>query len=247
MYQQERLNKILNILKQNGYVTIKYLVDILHYSNATINRDLNILEKQGEIKRSYGGVELITHKDIPRPFRYHLLKSEKNKITKCAASFIKDGDTIFIDGSTTLEVIGRYLTEKKNLTVITNNIALITLLSQFNIKCVCLGGQVFEKPHILYDEITIENAKRYHYDKMFFSTASVTSDGKIGEMDSPNLLIKTVLDNSDKSFFLAAHSKIDAPYKYIPFTLDDVDYVITNYKFKDELKKNHKNVTFVEV
>ena len=48
MYQKERLDHILQIVKGYGYVTVKYLVANLHYSNATINRDLNLLEKHAE-------------------------------------------------------------------------------------------------------------------------------------------------------------------------------------------------------
>ena len=40
------MDAIVDILKQNGYVTVKYLTEELHYSNATVNRDLNLLEKQ---------------------------------------------------------------------------------------------------------------------------------------------------------------------------------------------------------
>ena len=43
MYQKERLEQILSIVRQYGYVTVKFLVNELHYSNATVNRDLNVL------------------------------------------------------------------------------------------------------------------------------------------------------------------------------------------------------------
>ena len=71
MYQKERIDEILEILKANGYVTVKFLTEALHYSTATINRDLNIMEKQKLVHRSYGGVELVKNKSIPLPFRYH--------------------------------------------------------------------------------------------------------------------------------------------------------------------------------
>ena len=54
MYQKERLDEILALVRRYGYVTVKYLVAELHYSNATINRDLNILEGQGQLHRTYG-------------------------------------------------------------------------------------------------------------------------------------------------------------------------------------------------
>ena len=72
MYQKERLDCIFNIVKEYGYVTVKFLSSKLHYRNATINRDLNILEKQKMIKRTYGGVEIEEASNANLPFRYHL-------------------------------------------------------------------------------------------------------------------------------------------------------------------------------
>ena len=103
MYQKERMDEIYDILKKNGYVTVKYLVQQLGYSNATVNRDLNVMENQKRIRRSYGGVELSEAKSVPLIFRYHKMKSIKNKMGKAAADLIADGDTVFIDGSTTTE------------------------------------------------------------------------------------------------------------------------------------------------
>ena len=60
MSKKIRQEQILQILKKQGYVTVRYLSDTLQYSVATINRDLNAMQRQGLIKRSYGGVEAET-------------------------------------------------------------------------------------------------------------------------------------------------------------------------------------------
>ena len=98
MYQQERMDEIMKILKKNHYVTVDYLVKEIKYSPASIRRDLTLLEKQGLITRSYGGV---TYKDAnisPFRFRQHSMKTVKNAIAKKAASLVKNGDVVFIDG-----------------------------------------------------------------------------------------------------------------------------------------------------
>ena len=51
MYQKERLDEILDILKTHGYVSVKFLTEKLCYSTATVNRDLNVLEKQKLVHR----------------------------------------------------------------------------------------------------------------------------------------------------------------------------------------------------
>ena len=56
MYQSERIDEIMKILKNNHYVTVDYLVKEIKYSPASIRRDLTILQNQGLVTRSYGGV-----------------------------------------------------------------------------------------------------------------------------------------------------------------------------------------------
>ena len=113
MYQQERMDKIMKILKKNHYVTVDYLVKEIKYSPASIRRDLTLLKKQGLITRSYGGV---TYKDAntsPFRFRQHSMKTAKNAIAKKAASLVKNGDVVFLDASSTTQYMCRFLTEKK--------------------------------------------------------------------------------------------------------------------------------------
>lgn len=247
MYKQERLNSIIDILKKNGYVTVKFLVEELHYSNATINRDLILLEKQQLIKRSYGGVEIAKDISNTLPFRYHKMKTAKNNIGKTASKFIKDGDTIFMDGSTTSQYIGKYITEKKDITVITNNIALVTYLSEYNINVICLGGKVVEIPSRLSGPETVENAMKYRADKMFFSIGAVGEDGRMGTSDTYYLLLKAMMHNSKEVFLLADSGKINrkAPRFFSPDT--KIDYIISNYDFPKETKEKLKSVKFIKV
>lgn len=248
MYQKVRQDAILEILQRQGYATVRQLTQELHYSTATINRDLNFLESQKLIKRSYGGAELTHSSSIPLPFRYHKMKTAKRHIGKIAASFVRDGDTIFIDGTTTTQYMAQYLADRKELTVITNNIALVSFLSKYDISVICLGGKVVEIPHMLCGPETIENASVYHADKMFFSTASMTPDGRIGSSGLYHLLHRTMAKNSDQIFYLADHEKI-GPLRsdlYL-FSADRVDYVISDHTFPQETLDRFPTTEFVSV
>ena len=174
---QKRTDIILNIIKEQGYVTVKYLCEELHYSTATINRDLNDLQKQNLIIRHYGGAELVSKKGIPLVFRYHKMRPVKRLIAKKAVSLIEDGMTVFIDGSTTTQYMGEYLKNFKNLTVITNNINLASHLSENGIKCVCLGGKIIEPPYMIGGIDASTQARTYIADLAFFSTLGMSSKG----------------------------------------------------------------------
>ena len=173
MSSKARQDRILEILEKQGHVTVKYLTEVLHYSSATVNRDLNALQSQQLIKRSYGGVEPVRSTYIPVFFRSHKMRAEKRHIGQAAAGFVKDGDTIFLDGSTTCQCMEQYLVGRKGLTVVTNNIVLAANLSAYDIKVICLGGTIVESPSMLYGPESVENAARYRVDKMFFSTGAV--------------------------------------------------------------------------
>lgn len=247
MYKKERIDSIMEILNENGYVTVKYLTEELHYSTATINRDLNDMVKQNLIKRSYGGVELIKEKGVPLPFRYHKMKNIKNKLGKRAAEFIEDGDRIFIDGSTTTQYIGKYIIEKKDLTVITNNITLASFLSEHGITVICLGGKIVEIPSMVGGIDTAADAMKYKANKMFFSVGELGEDGKLSSTESYDLLHKVEVENSDEVYCLMDHKKIKQPKNRILFDLGKVDYLITDYVFNKEVKDKFKNTKFVEI
>lgn len=249
MYQNERLESISEIVKQYGYVTVKYLAATLHYSTATINRDLNVLESRGVLKRSYGGVELAEeHSAIPLPFRYHLSKTEKLRLCKKAAELIEDGETIFIDGGTTTEPMWQYLSGKKDLTVITNNIALAARLSDQKIRTIVLGGIVVEPPAMIWSAETADAALYYRADKMFFSSSSVTEDGKTFFREE---FCRSVLHNmrkqSKKTYFLADSDKLSEDGIFFFSDFSAFAGVISNHVFSEETKKAFPNTEFFEV
>ena len=248
MYQKERVDKILKILRENGYVNVKYLCNEIGYSKATINRDLNYMEKRKLVVRSYGGVELVEKHDIPLVFRYHKMKAEKKRICKAAAELVKDGDVIFIDPSSTTEYITPYLVNKNNLVVITSNIAIVTYLSDFsNIKTICLGGEIFEPPSMLGGDLCVKNAMEYKADKFFFSTHSINDNGEIGGSGVYNLLTNVMARNSKEVIYLVDHEKVNLTSKSVVMTVDNVDIVITDYIFNQEFKQKYSGTKFIEV
>ena len=249
MHQTERIKHIEEILKKNGFITVKFLTEELHYSTATINRDLNLMEKQKLVRRSYGGAELLKTRSVPLMFRYNKMRPAKNKIGKKAAEFIQDGETIFIDGSTTSQYIGKYLTEKKSLTVITNNLTLASFLSEHNITVYCLGGKIIEPPSMAYSAETVESIYQYGADKAFFSTGGITEDGKIctGSNDAYALVIKAMIQQSKQQFFLVDHEKVTSHANHYLGTLDAISDIITDFSFSKEIKERYANTVFTEV
>lgn len=249
MHQKERIDTITQILEKNGFVTVKHLIDELHYSSATVNRDLNYMQNQGIVKRSFGGVELAEEKRTPLYFRYSKMRPIKNKLGKIAAELVKNKDTIFIDCSTTAQYVGKYITDKKELTVITNNLSVASFLSEYNLNSICLGGQIVEPPYMMYSAQTVENARMYSADKFFFSAGGITEDGKIccAESEIHTLLIETMMANSREKILIFDHEKVRQQGNRYLATFDDIDVVITDFRFSKEVKNKYKNTKFIEL
>ena len=238
-----RQEEILSILSRDGYATVKKLVDELHYSSATINRDLNSLETQTLVKRTHGGVKPTDSRYVPISFRSHIMHAQKRKIGKLSASFVCDGDTIFIDGSTTAQYIGQYLLTKKDLTVVTNNMILACDLSQSGVKTVCLGGEVAEQPSMLFSTETVENALKYRYDKMFFSTPAVSENGLIAS-GIYDLLFKAVGGRCKEVYYLVDSNKLNKPFSAVCCDFGLVTAVVSDFDFPAKTKNLYPSVKF---
>jgi len=139
----ERQKKILDLLEERENARVSELSELLGVSVATIRRDLNKLREMGEIERFHGGA-VISLPSAPEPpviQRSGENIAEKERIGKAAAALVQDGDVIFIGSGTTALEVARNLVGSKNLTVITNALTVVNMLSnEESITLVSTGG-----------------------------------------------------------------------------------------------------------
>ena len=245
--QQNRLDTIMKIIESQKFVTVKYLCDKLHYSTATINRDLNELKKQGLIIRSYGGAEFKKSRYTPLVFRSEENKQIKKVLSKRVLPLISEGQTIFIDASTTLQYLAQYITSIKNLNVVTNNLNIAPFLSENKLQVFCLGGEITESPYAINGFIATQNVKYFNIDAMFFSSFSVTRDGYILGSKNQILLYKALINKAKKVVYVVDKSKIDLKGPFVACDFSSIDIVVSDYHFSDEVKKSYPNTQFIEV
>ena len=246
MYQQERMDEIMKILKKNHYVTVDYLVKEIKYSPASIRRDLTLLQKQGLVTRSYGGVTFKDANVSPFRFRQHSMKVAKNAIAKKAAALVKNGDVVFLDGSSTTQYMGSFLIDKKGITVVTSNMVLALFLSEHGINTYCTGGKIVEYPGILGGDFMLESLEKFNIDIAFFSSTSFNLKGQICSMTEEGVRNHCLFRKYTKKLaYLCGSDKFDAEGKFVSFTLKDIDYFISDENLPDELKQEFKTTTFI--
>ncbi len=131
MLASERLIYIINRLNEHPAVTIRQLSQELVISEATVRRDLDELQKQGRLTRQHGGAVLdsilhtltqFTDKNVNEKSLINI--EQKQKIAQIAATLIKEGDCIFIDGGSTLIFLLSHLRDK-HIQIVTPNMMLM--------------------------------------------------------------------------------------------------------------------------
>ena len=129
---EERRFRIREILSRERTVTASELIRMLGVTAATIRRDLAALEKEGVLVRSHGGAVSRTSSTNFQP-SYEALgrsnRAEKQAIAREAERLILDGETVFLEGSTTVYELARRLLHRNRLTVITNSPPIVERIS----------------------------------------------------------------------------------------------------------------------
>jgi DeoR family fructose operon transcriptional repressor len=245
MYRNERFERIMELLQKNGYMTVKQLTEALDYSTAMVNRDLNSIEEKHLVRRSYGTVMLAEQKVMPLVLRYRSMEKAKSALCRRAADLVRAGDVIFIDGSTTTEGMGRYLLDKEDIRVITNNVALFLFLSEHGVDAVILGGNLLEPPYFLGGCETEGSAMRYHADKAFFSALRITKEGEISADAEYETLRRIMVRNSDASYFIGDSEKVYDRVSRRLFLPDEISGIISDYPFSDAVRAKYPETEFL--
>lgn len=207
--KEEQIDKLLKIIEENGFATVKYIAKAVYASESTVRRQLTELERMGLVVRSYGGAEL--KKDsVNTPIELRLQKNhrQKNIIAKKAAKLIKENSTVFIDASSTCQHMAPYLADKKQITIYTYSARLCDILAGYGVKRVfCLGGLYNRTSKVFTGEYAVGMAQKVFYDYFFFSSSGL-SDGTVSDYcEEETHIRRVVLSNSEKKYFLCDSGK----------------------------------------
>lgn len=240
MYQNEREHEIIKILVRENYATVKQLSEQLFTSESSVRRDLKALEKQGMVKRSYGGAELAksTSQILPFSTRAHRNVSAKKIMAKKAVHFVKEGDIVFLDQSSSSYYVAVELMKIPGVTVVTNNIEILTLLSQSDMQVISSGGHLSKSNRNCLigtdaQRIFTEICGKW----LFFSAKAMSRDGIIYDCDREEICLRNkMIENAEKKIFLCSSEKYGQTSGYRQCTVKDIDYIVTETQDKEKFK-----------
>lgn len=175
----------------------------------TIRRDLDKLDKDGKIKKTYGGavLEEKVSRDPSFMDRQKVNMAGKRQIGERASKLIEDGETLFIDMSTTALEVVKAVPENKKITVITNAVeALIVLSKKKHIKVITIGGTLDRSNLFMGGPMATRFIEHYYVDKAFFSVKGLTKERDFMDTSEDIAQLKALMVKNAKEAILVADS-----------------------------------------
>lgn len=238
MLPRERLEIIKQIAIDERNVYVSKLSEKFNVTEETIRRDLVKLEAQGIVTRSYGGAILNADKISEyKPFYKRLEINIENEkyIAEKAIEIIKDDITIMADNSSTVLEVLKLVRCKKSVTVLTNSILALQELSQSELNIISTGGSVNPKYLSFQGSITQDTIKKYNVDIALVDCNGMDINKGIFDINETEAEIKiTMIKQARKVILLIDNTKFDKTSLVKIFDYDDIDYIITDVKPRDE-------------
>ena len=232
MLANQRREKILELIREDGSAKVINLARIFKVSEVTVRQDLEKLEQDGYIKREHGGAFLTNVEDSVKSFiplnRENLDK--KQILGKKAAELIETGDTIILDSGSTITEIAKNLIGRKGITIITNalNIALI-LGTEPGIEVIVTGGE-FKPPTLsLTGQKAADFFEDIHVDKLFLATAGISLRSGLTYPSISDIVVKkAMIDAADVTYLVADSTKFGKNAFASLGALSLINYIITD-------------------
>ncbi|GIW87067.1 MAG: DeoR family transcriptional regulator [Isosphaeraceae bacterium] len=190
MLAEARRQRILELVRQQGFATLEELVEGLGVSESTVRRDLEALDLAGAVKRTHGGAVYAGEvRGLPAlDDRAGTAAEEKRAIGRVVAGLLAEGSTVLLDGGTTTLEVARALVGR-SLQVVTNSLPIAQLLApQKDIDLILIGGYVYPRTGVALGPIAIACMEALRVDVVVMGAGGVVADGIY---NSNSILVET--------------------------------------------------------
>ena len=249
MRQSLRHQKIVELVKQKGYLSTDELVALFDVSPQTIRRDLNELAEANVIRRHHGGAASpSTAESSDYHDRNHFFSQEKNRIANQVVQLIPNGASLFIDIGTTSEAVAFALLAHQKLRIVTNNLNAAHILMQNDSFDITIASGSLRQDGGIIGESTVEFLSQFRLDFGILGISAIDLDGTLLDYDYHEVQVKrAIIENSRNTLLVTDHSKFSRRAMVKLGSITDVEYVFTDSDVPpsiDELLKT-KNVNLV--
>lgn len=207
-----RQEAIVTMVAATGFATIEELSDHFAVSSQTVRRDIKELSKRGLLQRYHGGAGLPPGSDrLAYSNRRIRNAAEKRLMAELVAREIPNGASLFIDIGTTLEAVASALLRHRDLRVVTNHIAVATLLAErTQFEVILAGGMVRSRDRAITGEATADFLRKFRVGYGVFSIGAIDDEGQMLDYDYRDVHVSTTaMAIAKQRFVVADHSKFN--------------------------------------
>ena len=226
-----RKSKIKEILQEKKSVVVSELAEMFSVTEETIRRDLKTFEDEGFLTRTYGGafIQDGVQNEVELSVRETAYTDSKQLIAEKCAELVHNGDSIFLDASTTAIFIAKAICDMR-ITVLTNSLKVIGFLADYpNIHLITIGGLFAPNNMSFIGRGALQSLESYYVDKTFMSCRSLSQTyGITDSNESMSEIRRKLLTRSNKVYVVADYSKFDKTSFLNICDFSDVHGIITD-------------------
>ncbi|MDD7805405.1 MAG: DeoR/GlpR family transcriptional regulator [Endozoicomonas sp. (ex Botrylloides leachii)] len=236
-----RHERIVKMIRDQGFVTTEELVTTFRVTPQTIRRDLNYLDHQGLICRHHGGAGEPSNSTVNTAYnkRQQMQNVEKNRIAEKLAEKIPDEASLFINIGTSTEAVARKLLSHNRLKVITNNLHVASiLLPKEDFTVIIAGGEVRNRDGGIIGEATRDFIGQFRVDYAVMGISGIDLDGSLLDYDYHEIRVsQAMIANACYRFLTADHSKIGRNAMMRLGHIKDIDTLFTDASLPKPLQE----------
>ena len=235
---KQRRHTIMQLLQEQGEVSVEQLVQLFDISEVTIRKDLSALETSGFLLRKYGGAILMPKEIIDENENDELMK-RKFIIAKAAAERIRDHNRIIVDsGSTTVALI-KQLNLKQGLVVMTNSLSVATELRALENEPTLLmtGGTWDTRSESFQGKVAEQVLRSYDFDQLFIGADGIDLARGSTTFNELVGLSQVMAEVSREVVVMVESQKIGRKMPNLELTWQQIDVLITDTGLSEQDKQ----------
>jgi len=227
---EERLEKIIKLLRMNHYMTVQALCEALAASPATVRRALVRLDDLGQLQYVNGGALLLK----PETAANQEMHKQKQRIAQAALAHIQPGDTLFLDAGSTNNILADCLISFSNLQVVTNSIYIAYRLYSAHdaIRVYVCGGSIGGPPDRLGSvagDLAESLVRNVRANTFFMGCSAVSVSQGITDPNLPVARLKQcMMQNAQRTILLCDHTKLNGVHVAFVAPVSAVERMITD-------------------
>ncbi|EGK57685.1 DeoR family transcriptional regulator [Centipeda periodontii DSM 2778] len=229
-----RQQNLLKLLQREKTIEVESAAQELGVSPTTIRRDLQEFSKQRLVTRFHGGAQLIAgtlqEEDPPENGdpKARIDRSQKEAIARRAAELIEDGDTIFMNSSSTTMLLLDYIKDKRVI-IVTNNSHVIGYPHAPSVTIILTGGEIYERRQSLVGDFALQTLSKINANKTFLGVSGINAKSGITTSVLPETAINEMMMRhcQGNCYVLAARGKIGHTHNFRSGSIRHVHTLIT--------------------